>query len=157
MANNAIDLCFGCADALVKYTVGYAQTAVAAGKKVLYAHFCGEDCSDFFYGDVTCIASKTVLSCPENASEEQKQIALADNTDLFEAALKKAAQGGFSVLIFGGISDAVAFDTLYEGLLTDFLREKSASLQLLITGCSVSAPIAFYADNILHFSRVERN
>ena len=149
-----IDICFGDPDSIADFTTGYVMRHTSAGEKVLFACFSGKNCADMLSGRVRCLATRTLLRDPASADDEEKHIALADNTDLFDDVVRLTGSGEYSLAVLYGVNDAIAFDTLYEGIETDLLRGSGGRTQLLLTGGSVSAQVAYYADRLIHLGLV---
>jgi len=139
---------------------GISDVYSLAGKKVLYTDFSNIGKVNAF----TCSDDPKIriFQPPHTTNrnyaemdEEKKRIALLDNTDYFEAATKKAAAGGFELVVFDYISDATAFGALYEGIILDWAVSRPEYLDVLVTGNFASAKMADLADEIYNFTRVK--
>ncbi len=155
-----IILYYGGTHAMDAAVWGIAKAYVHAGKKVFYTDFSNNEKHKAFTGVDNPKLRVFQPSHPTGSnytemSDEKLRYSLLDNTDYFETATNKAAFGGFELAIFDYISDATAFGTLYEGILTDWLRSRPDRLDVLVTGNFASAKMADLADEIYNFTRVK--
>ena len=150
----AVSLYFGDKKTINESVSGYMKRQSMSGKKILYTDFIqfGPEENLITAPNITKIKSKFPYKNTP-LSDEEKRIALLDNTEAFDLATKKAVCDGFDVLILSGLCDAVSGDVLYETVITDFLSEGN-NIEILITGSDASAKIAYYSTETIFFNRI---
>ena len=157
---NKMILYYGGTHAMDAATRGIAEAYSLAGKKTLYTDFSNIVKYNAFTGieGPKLRIMKPPHPTGQNYAEmtdEKRRISLLDNTDYFEAAINKAADNGFELVVFDYISDATAFGVLYEGIISDWITARPEYMDVLITGNFASAKMADNADEIYNFTRVK--
>ncbi len=152
-----------CGDGKGKTTaaVGLAIRAAGHDKKVLISRFLKNDDS----GEVAVlkqIPQITVLPCRERfgfafrMTEGERKRAAACYTGQFRETIRMAADGRFDILILDEIVAACQYALVAEEELLDFLENRPAFLEVVLTGRNPSEAVREKADYISEI-RMERH
>lgn len=150
-------LYFGTPEPVRNAALGAAASACACGKKTLYCQFRAAAKLDYSFKTLRLTYLEPKFPPKKDYSEmneEEKRISLLDGADYLERAIRAAANGGYELMVLDGICDAIAFGALYEGVLTDYLAQRPASTEVIVTGRYGSAKTAAYCDEIINFAEV---
>lgn len=152
--------CFGEQEGVADMTAGIIAEHLGAGERVLLLNFCGDSLAGRFEGfpRLECLSARAINTRFSELTEEQRGIALLDNTDLMDNAqrLIAAAEPPIGLLVLHGASDAVSNGVLYKGILTDFLAVERAGLSTAVTGCEANSELAYYCDEIYFVQKVQK-
>jgi cob(I)alamin adenosyltransferase len=128
--------------------VGLAVRASGAGKKVAFAQLMKgmptSEIKQLKALGVTVIKAGTITKFVPYMTDEERAQCAAEQTAGFETALGMATE--LDVLMFDEMISAVTTGMIPEASLLDFLRNKPARLEVVLTGRDVPAPIAELAD-----------
>ncbi|MCC8128001.1 MAG: cob(I)yrinic acid a,c-diamide adenosyltransferase [Clostridiales bacterium] len=152
-----------CGDGKGKTTaaIGLAVRAAGHDRKVLISRFLKNDDS----GEVAAlkrIPQITVLPCRESfgfafrMTEEERKRAAVYYTGQFRETIRMAADGSFDILILDEILAACQYELVAEAELLDFLGNRPASLEVVLTGRNPSEAVREQADYISEI-RMERH
>lgn len=142
-----------CGDGKGKTTaaVGLAVRAAGAGKNVVFTQFF-KDGSSSEIGVLRGIRNIRVMHCRtvpgfwRRMDDAQRAKASADYTRLFADAVEAAKDA--DLLILDEILSACNHGAVAEDLLTDFLRGKPETLEVVLTGRNPSAALLDRADYV---------
>lgn len=151
-----------CGDGKGKTTaaIGLAVRASGCGKKVLIARFLKTDHS----GEVpvlTQIPGITVLPCEKSfgfftrMTETQKKEAAIYYTALLKAALKKAAEEAYDMLILDEIMAVTNFGLVNAKTVQDFITTRPTGLEVVLTGRDPSEELIALADYVSEIRKIK--
>lgn len=148
-----------CGDGKGKTTaaLGLALRAAGAGKRVVFTQFF-KDASSSEIGPLAALPgvrvfhADTVRGFYRNMTPTQREQAGKDYTALFRQ-VAQAAQDA-DLLILDEIVSACNRGVVPEKLVTDFLREKPARLEVVLTGRNPSAALLELADYITEMRKL---
>lgn len=133
--------------------IGLAVRAAGRGQKVLVARFLKTDHS----GEVPVlgqIPGITVLACQKTfgfvsrMSEAQKEEAAVYYSALFAAAVRKAAEEDYDVLVLDEILAACNYGLAEENQVIRFLKSRQDKLEVVLTGRDPSEAFLELADYV---------
>ena len=148
-----------CGDGKGKTTaaLGLALRAAGAGKQVVFTQFF-KDGSSSEIGPLAALPgvrvfhADTVKGFYRNMTPTQREQAGKDYTALFRLVTQAAQEADF--LILDEIVSACNRGVVPEKLVTDFLREKPARLEVVLTGRNPSAALLELADYITEMRKL---
>lgn len=136
---------------------GLAVRCIGYGKKVVFAQFLkGSESGEV---DVLRKLGATVMRNTKNygffpfASQEDKQKMTDENNGILRESIALANAGGVHLLVLDEVLDAYNIGALDKGLLDDFVANKPAELELVLTGRDPSEYLREKADYITHFDK----
>lgn len=148
-----------CGDGKGKTTaaLGLALRAAGAGKQVVFTQFF-KDGSSSEMGPLAALPgvrvfhADTVRGFYRNMTPSQREQAGKDYTALFRQVTQAAQEA--DLLILDEIVSACNRGVVPEKLVTDFLREKPARLEVVLTGRNPSAALLELADYITEMRKL---
>lgn len=148
-----------CGDGKGKTTaaLGLALRAAGAGKQVVFTQFF-KDGSSSEIGPLAALPgvrvfhADTVRGFYRNMTPTQREQAGKDYTALFRLVTQAAQEA--DLLILDEIVSACNRGVVPEKLVTDFLREKPARLEVVLTGRNPSAALLKLADYITEMRKL---
>lgn len=148
-----------CGDGKGKTTaaLGLALRAAGAGKQVVFTQFF-KDGSSSEIGTLAALPgvrvfhADTVRGFYRNMTPPQREQAGKDYTALFRQVTQAAQEA--DLLILDEIVSACNRGVVPEKLVTDFLREKPARLEVVLTGRNPSAALLELADYITEMRKL---
>lgn len=148
-----------CGDGKGKTTaaLGLALRAAGAGKQVVFTQFF-KDGSSSEIGPLAALPgvrvfhADTVRGFYRNMTPAQREQAGKDYTALFRQVTQAAQEA--DLLILDEIVSACNRGVVPEKLVTDFLREKPARLEVVLTGRNPSAALLELADYITEMRKL---
>lgn len=148
-----------CGDGKGKTTaaLGLALRAAGAGKQVVFTQFF-KDGSSSEIGPLAALPgvrvfhADTVRGFYRNMTPSQREQAGKDYTALFRQVTQAAQEA--DLLILDEIVSACNRGVVPEKLVTDFLREKPARLEVVLTGRNPSAALLELADYITEMRKL---
>lgn len=148
-----------CGDGKGKTTaaLGLALRAAGAGKQVVFTQFF-KDGSSSEIGPLAALPgvrvfhADTVRGFYRNMTPTQREQAGKDYTALFRLVTQAAQEA--DLLILDEIVSACNRGVVPEKLVTDFLREKPARLEVVLTGRNPSAALLELADYITEMRKL---
>lgn len=148
-----------CGDGKGKTTaaLGLALRAAGAGKQVVFTQFF-KDGSSSEIGPLAALPgvrvfhADTVRGFYRNMTPTQREQAGKDYTALFRQVTQAAQEA--DLLILDEIVSACNRGVVPEKLVTDFLREKPARLEVVLTGRNPSAALLKLADYITEMRKL---
>lgn len=148
-----------CGDGKGKTTaaLGLALRAAGAGKQVVFTQFF-KDGSSSEIGPLAALPgvrvfhADTVRGFYRNMTPTQREQAGKDYTALFRQVTQAAQEA--DLLILDEIVSACNRGVVPEKLVTDFLREKPARLEVVLTGRNPSAALLELADYITEMRKL---
>lgn len=148
-----------CGDGKGKTTaaLGLALRAAGAGKQVVFTQFF-KDGSSSEIGPLAALPgvrvfhADTVRGFYRNMTPTQREQAEKDYTALFRQVTQAAQEA--DLLILDEIVSACNRGVVPEKLVTDFLREKPARLEVVLTGRNPSAALLELADYITEMRKL---
>ena len=148
-----------CGDGKGKTTaaIGLAVRAAGAGKKVVFTQFFKDGSSSEIeplaaLPGVRVFHADTVRGFYRNMTPTQREQAGKDYTALFRQVTQAAQEA--DLLILDEIVSACNRGVVPEKLVTDFLREKPARLEVVLTGRNPSAALLELADYITEMRKL---
>ena len=151
-----------CGDGKGKTTaaVGLAVRAAGCGRKVLITRFLKTDHS----GEVAAlglIPGITVTPCEKSfgftfrMTEEQKKEAAVYYTALLDRTLKKAAKGGYHMLVLDEIMAVMNCGLVQEETVRAFITGRPSGLEVVMTGREPSEELISLADYVSEIRKVK--
>lgn len=120
--------------------MGLGLRAVGHEKKVLLTQFLKsnktgelksiEKLSEFFH----VVQGKPAKKFVWNMNEEEKAVVKKEHTERFQAVTKKAVEEHYEVLILDELIATVNLDFVPLHMVVDFLKNKPATLEVVMTG-----------------------
>lgn len=148
-----------CGDGKGKTTaaLGLALRAAGAGKQVVFTQFFKDGSSSEIeplaaLSGVRVFHADTVKGFYRNMTPTQREQAGKDYTALFRQVTQAAQEA--DLLILDEIVSACNRGVVPEKLVTDFLREKPARLEVVLTGRNPSAALLELADYITEMRKL---
>lgn len=148
-----------CGDGKGKTTaaLGLALRAAGAGKRVVFTQFFKDGSSSEIeplaaLPGVRVFHADTVRGFYRNMTPPQREQAGKDYTALFRQVTQAAQEA--DLLILDEIVSACNRGVVPEKLVTDFLREKPARLEVVLTGRNPSAALLELADYITEMRKL---
>lgn len=148
-----------CGDGKGKTTaaLGLALRAAGAGKQVVFTQFFKDGSSSEVeplaaLPGVLVFHADTVRGFYRNMTSSQREQAGKDYTALFRRVTQAAREA--DLLILDEIVSACNRGVVPEKLVTDFLREKPARLEVVLTGRNPSAALLELADYITEMRKL---
>lgn len=148
-----------CGDGKGKTTaaLGLALRAAGAGKQVVFTQFFKDGSSSEMkplaaLPGVRVFHADTVRGFYRNMTPSQREQAGKDYTALFRQVTQAAQEA--DLLILDEIVSACNRGVVPEKLVTDFLREKPARLEVVLTGRNPSAALLELADYITEMRKL---
>ena len=148
-----------CGDGKGKTTaaLGLALRAAGAGKQVVFTQFFKDGSSSEMeplaaLTGVRVFHADTVRGFYRNMTPSQREQAGKDYTALFRQVTQAAREA--DLLILDEIVSACNRGVVPEKLVTDFLREKPARLEVVLTGRNPSAALLELADYITEMRKL---
>ena len=148
-----------CGDGKGKTTaaLGLALRAAGAGKQVVFTQFFKDGSSSEIepLAALPCVRvfhADTVRGFYRNMTPTQREQAGKDYTALFRQVTQAAQEA--DLLILDEIVSACNRGVVPEKLVTDFLREKPARLEVVLTGRNPSAALLELADYITEMRKL---
>ena len=148
-----------CGDGKGKTTaaLGLALRAAGAGKQVVFTQFFKDGSSSEIeplaaLPGVRVFHADTVRGFYRNMTPTQREQAGKDYTALFQQVTQAAQEA--DLLILDEIVTACNRGVVPEKLVTDFLREKPARLEVVLTGRNPSAALLELADYITEMRKL---
>lgn len=148
-----------CGDGKGKTTaaLGLALRAAGAGKQVVFTQFFKDGSSSEMeplaaLPGVLVFHADTVRGFYRNMTPSQREQAGKDYTALFRQVTQAAQEA--DLLILDEIVSACNRGVVPEKLVTDFLREKPARLEVVLTGRNPSAALLELADYITEMRKL---
>ena len=148
-----------CGDGKGKTTaaLGLALRAAGAGKQVVFTQFFKDGSSSEIeplaaLPGVRVFHADTVRGFYRNMTPSQREQAGKDYTALFRQVTQAAREA--DLLILDEIVSACNRGVVPEKLVTDFLREKPARLEVVLTGRNPSAALLELADYITEMRKL---
>lgn len=151
MKKGLVQLYYGNGKGKTTAAVGQAVRAAGRGLKVLFTGFLKTDDS----GELTVLRKTpniTVGDFPPvlpfyfMMSDKEKEQYNRYAAAVFADAKKRAEE--FDVIVMDEVADAVSLGIIPEATLTDFMKNKPDSLELVLTGHSVSDALCSAADYV---------
>lgn len=150
-----------CGDGKGKTTaaVGLAIRAAGAKQKVLFTQFfkCGDSSEISVLKQLDSI---TVHVCTtrhgffKNMNAEQRAKATADYTNLF-ADIIKQAENGIGLLVLDEVISASNYGVVPMERLIDFLKNKPAELEVVLTGRNPADELLALADYVTEMKKIK--
>lgn len=150
-----------CGDGKGKTTasVGLAVRAAGAGKKVIFAQFFKNGSSSEvkmlrLLPGVETMHCKTVSGFYSQMSEADRDQARCDYSRLLEDALT-AAREGADLLILDEAISSCNYGTICEETLAEFLENRPAGLEVVLTGRDPSERLVGLADYVTEMKKIK--
>lgn len=138
-------------------SVGLAVRASGAGRKVVFAQFMKgmptSEIAQLKALGITVIRTGTITKFVPHMTDEERAQCAREQTEGFEAAVGMAAD--IDVLVLDEMISAVTTGMVSEASLLEFLRNKPARLEVVLTGRDVPEPIAALADYLSEIRAVK--
>lgn len=158
MQNGLIHIYHGDGKGKTTAAVGLAVRCAGGGGKVLFCQFLkdGKSCEALCLKNIENI---TLAPCLEDVkfifmmNEEEKKAAAEFYNDLFENAVKNAAD--YDLLVLDEVLDAVNVGFLDEEKLVAFLKTKPKGTEAVLTGRDPSAALCDIADYVTEMKKVK--
>ncbi len=140
--------------------IGLAVRAAGRGKKILFARFLKHDDS----GEVEAlrrIPGICLKPCRKSfgffyqMTKEQKQEAREYYTSLFHDVWEEAAENGFDMLVLDEIMAACRYGLVPEDDVTDRLKRRPGTLEVVMTGREPSRRMTDLADYVSEIRKVK--
>ena len=141
-------------------SVGLAVRAAGAGKKVLFTQYLKRGDSAELKSLALIPGIKTLV-CDKpygfiwTMSEEEKAAARADFTALFQEACRLAGEESYDLLVLDEILGAIACTMVPEEAVLDFLQNKPAQLEVVLTGRDPSEALIALADYVTEMKKIK--
>ena len=158
MQNGLIHIYHGDGKGKTTAAVGLAVRCAGGGGKVLFCQFLkdGKSCEYFCLKNIENI---TLAPCLEDVkftfmmNEEEKKAAAKFYNDLFENAVKSAAD--YDLLVLDEVLDVVNVGFLSRERLENFIENKPRSLEVVLTGRDPSDKLCEKADYITEMKKIK--
>lgn len=151
-----------CGDGKGKTTaaVGLAVRCAGRGNKVLLVQFLKSRDSGELYSlaklpDIEIMRGKESKKFTFQMNEEEKHALLIEHNKMFEQALAKIKNGGYSLLILDEVIGALNAKVFEMPKLIEFLRHKPENLEVVLTGRNPAPELVEIADYVSEMRKVK--
>ena len=139
--------------------IGLAIRCAGSGRKVLFSQFLKSDTSSELKvlkktENIIVYTKKSKFGFTFNMTDEEKTAAKDFFTNNLKEIIHLAIESEVSLLIMDEIVDAYNLNMIKSDALLEFLKNRPANMELVMTGRNPKEEIADFADYLTHFKKV---
>lgn len=140
--------------------LGLALRCAGSGNKVLIAQFLksrptGELTSLKYVPNIEIMRGKEIMKFTFQMSEEEKKQVLLEHEQLFDCVVKMCEEGKIDLLVLDEVIGACNTGVFNMARLIEFMKNKSCSMELVLTGRDPKPELIELADYVSEIKKVK--